>query len=61
MMTTVKSREDLLYFQERAEQEIRRAEAAEHPKAVRAHYELAAYYLELVHNPENGSEQTGLK
>ena len=43
-------REDRLYFQERAEQEIRRAERADHPDAARAHYQLAGFYLDLVHN-----------
>ena len=46
----IRSREELSYYQERAEQEIRRAELAEHPDAARAHYELAGYYLNLVHN-----------
>jgi hypothetical protein len=41
---------DQLYFQQRAEQEIRRAELAEHPDAARAHYLLAGFYLDLVHN-----------
>lgn len=43
-------RKDLPYFQERAEQEIRRAELADHPDAARAHYLLAGFYLDLVHN-----------
>jgi hypothetical protein len=43
-------REDRLYFQQRAEQEIRRAELADHPDAARAHYQLAGFYLDLVHN-----------
>ncbi|HEY0313275.1 MAG TPA: hypothetical protein VGC56_12365 [Allosphingosinicella sp.] len=46
----IRSREDLGYYRERAEQEIRRAELADHPDAARAHYELAGYYLNLVHN-----------
>ena len=45
-----RSQDDLHYFQDRAEQEIRRAELADHPDAVRAHYQLAGYYLDLVHN-----------
>jgi len=44
------SRDDVRYFQERAEEEIRRARRAEHPDAARAHSELAGYYLDLVHN-----------
>jgi hypothetical protein len=51
----MRSKEELLYFQERAEQEIRRAEFADHPNAARAHYELAGYYLDLVHNSANAS------
>jgi len=41
---------DLRYFEERAEQEIRRAGLADHPDAARAHALLAGYYLDLVHN-----------
>ena len=39
------------YFQARAEEEIEAAQSATHPEAVRAHYLLAGYYLDLVHNP----------
>jgi len=46
----IRSPENLRYFEERAEQELRRAELADHPDAARAHYELAGYYLDLVHN-----------
>lgn len=42
--------EDIPYYQERAEQEIQLAQRAEHPRAVRAHYEIAGFYLDLVHN-----------
>jgi hypothetical protein len=42
--------DDERYFEMRAEQEIERAQAAEHPAAVRAHAELAGYYLDRVHN-----------
>ena len=45
-----RSREDLRYFQERAEQELRRAELADQPEAARAHALLAGYYLDLVHS-----------
>jgi len=55
----MRSKEELLYFRERAEQEIRRAEFADHPDAARAHYELAGYYLDLVHNSANGSGGRG--
>lgn len=46
----MRSRKDLQYFRDRAEQELGRAERADHPDAARAHYQLAGYYLDLVHN-----------
>lgn len=49
-----RTKEDLRYFQERAEQEISRAQRADHPDAVRAHYQLAGYYLDLIHNRSGG-------
>ncbi|MDB5670704.1 MAG: hypothetical protein JWO25_1663 [Alphaproteobacteria bacterium] len=39
------------YFRQRAEAEIEAAYEARHPEAARAHYLLAAYYLDLTHNP----------
>jgi hypothetical protein len=50
-----RSREDLHYFQARAEQEIKRAQLADHPEAARAHYQLAGFYLDLVHNHSEAS------
>lgn len=41
--------DDRDYFQARAEAEIELAQRAEHPDAVRSHYLLAGYYLDLVH------------
>jgi predicted alpha/beta hydrolase family esterase len=41
--------QDKAYFNERAEAELLLAQRASHPKAVRSHYLLAAYYLDLVH------------
>lgn len=38
------------YFQDRAEAEIELAQKADHPGAVRSHYLLAGYYLDLVHS-----------
>ncbi|HEX8642941.1 MAG TPA: hypothetical protein VF702_03405 [Allosphingosinicella sp.] len=38
------------YYQLRAEQELELATFAAHPAAVRAHYELAGYYLDYVYN-----------
>ena len=48
---------DLAYYRQRAEVEIEAANHARHPDAARAHYWLAAYYLDLTHNspPEPGS------
>ena len=46
------SEDERSYFQLRAEEEIGAAQSAEHPDAARAHYLLAGYYLDLVHNPE---------
>lgn len=43
------SDEDKAYFQRRAEAEIALAQAAEHESAVRSHYLLAGYYLDLAH------------
>ena len=42
--------EDLQYFNERAEQEIRQAQTAVHPAAVKAHYLLGGLYLDLVYS-----------
>lgn len=44
--------DNLDYFQKRAEAELALAQKAEHANAVRAHYLLAGYYLDLVHNEE---------
>lgn len=41
---------DRSYFQERAEQELKAAEAATDSRAVYAHSLLAGFYLDLVHN-----------
>ena len=49
-MTRTARRQDVDYFNNRAEQEIERAQLADHPAAVRAHYELANRYLELVYS-----------
>jgi len=46
IMTRLKR--DLSYFEKRAQEEMNRAQAAEHPAAVQAHRELASYYLDLV-------------
>jgi hypothetical protein len=40
------------YFYVRAETELTRAQRAEHPAAMRAHYILAGFYLDLVYPPD---------
>ena len=40
--------DDNIYYQNRAEQELALAQAAEHPRAVLAHYQLASSYLERI-------------
>jgi hypothetical protein len=44
------SERDLAYFQRRAEEELELAQKAQDERAVRSHYQLAAYYLDLVHH-----------
>ncbi len=41
------------YFQRRAEAELRLAQAATHPAAVRAHYLLAGLYLDRIYGQDN--------
>jgi hypothetical protein len=45
-------RDDRAYYRDRAEFEIEAAHSAGHPVAARAHYTLAAYYLDLAYNPD---------
>lgn len=42
-------REEMEYWQSRAEAEIELAQQASHSKAVQAHYQLASAYLDMVH------------
>jgi hypothetical protein len=42
-------REEMEYWQSRAEAEIELAQRASHSKAVQAHYQLASAYLDMVH------------
>jgi len=44
--------DDSTYYYARAEAEIQRAQSADHPEAVKAHYLLAGYYLDRVYGPE---------
>jgi hypothetical protein len=46
------TKEQAAYWEARAEQEIEAARRSDDPRAVRAHYLLAGYYLDLVHNPD---------
>jgi hypothetical protein len=41
--------EDRTYYEDRAEAELACAQKSEDPAAVRAHYALAGYYLDLVY------------
>jgi hypothetical protein len=43
------SQEDQQYYERRAEAEIALAQQARHGAAVRAHYELATFYLDRIH------------
>ena len=47
---------DRAYYQRRAEEELELAQKAQDERAVRSHYQLAAYYLDLVHH-ERSSDQ----
>jgi hypothetical protein len=42
-------REEMDYYQLRAEAEIELAQRASHSKAVQAHYQLASAYLDMIH------------
>lgn len=43
------SENDVAYFYRRAEAELKLAQHAEHPAAVKAHYLLASHYLDSLH------------
>jgi hypothetical protein len=43
------SRDELDYYERRAEAEIELAQRAQHARAVQAHYQLASAYLDLIH------------
>ena len=43
------SREELEYYERRAETEIALAQRALHVRAVQAHYQMASAYLDLIH------------
>ena len=44
---------DQSYFYQRAEQELKMAQATEVPQAAKAHYVLAGNYLDLVYGPKD--------
>lgn len=50
------SKSESAYLYRRAEAELEMAQAAEHPAAVKAHYELASHYLDSLHESEKDDE-----
>ncbi|HYE28391.1 MAG TPA: hypothetical protein VEA61_09180 [Allosphingosinicella sp.] len=50
------SQEEQEYYECRAEAELALAQAAKHRRAVQAHYELAAAYLDRIHGDEPKSQ-----
>lgn len=56
------SREELDYYERRAETEIKLAQHARHARAVQAHYEMASAYLDRIHgeNPVKGPNALAL-
>ncbi|WP_420139124.1 hypothetical protein [Sphingomonas sp.] len=50
------------YFEKRAEAELELAQSATHPGVVKAHYELAGLYLDIVHGePEHSESDAGVE
>ena len=43
------------YYYDRAEAELEQAQRAGHPAAVKAHYTLAGYYLDLFYGTSDGA------
>jgi hypothetical protein len=43
------SRDEVSYYQSRAEAEIELAQRAEHARVVEVHYQLASAYLDRIH------------
>jgi hypothetical protein len=50
------SQEEQEYYERRAEAELELAQVAAHRRAVQAHYELAAAYLDRIHGEEPKSQ-----
>lgn len=44
------------YFEERAEAEIKLAQQAQHPAAVKAHCEMAGLYLDRIHGTDSSAK-----
>jgi hypothetical protein len=53
-------REEMEYFESRAEAELALAQQASHSRAVQAHYQLASAYLDLIHGDTPVSEPNPL-
>ena len=47
------------YYLERAEAELTMAQRSTSPQAVKAHYTLAGYYLDLVYSERSGISAAG--
>ena len=54
------SREELDYYERRAEAEIELAQRALHARAVQAHYQMASAYLDLIHGDSPVKEPNAL-
>lgn len=50
--------DDRSYYQSRAEAELGRAQQAGHPGAAKAHYDLAGFYFDRVHNAKDDRDST---
>lgn len=50
---------DTEYWEMRAEVELKRAQEATHPAAVKAHYHLANRYLDRIHSDPSTREVDG--
>jgi hypothetical protein len=48
---------DRSYYEARAEAELQLAQRADHPAAVRAHYNLAGLYLDLIHGTAAAADE----
>ena len=53
-------RDEMEYYESRAEAELELAQQASHSKAVEAHYRLASAYLDLIHGDNTSAEPNAL-